>query len=307
MPTYEGPNPHNLPDPFFVKRIAQKSPYGLIGDQKQFSNFLGEIHKEITGKSALYMTNYMRAYRNRMAMGFLPEGLQPLPNKPVGINPRPPVKPGRGMYPPSVTNDWQMRSFSLTGRSYGNKPGMIHLDNKSFKRAQMFRKASAKTLERAAAIGDEGSPYNVREHGRLHSVEQADAAAAMHTDARDPRVKRRIDNGYKGINKTSYMPRWTNNARSSLEESRGTHFDSDRGKNTLPYRPAVGARSRPAVPKPSGVTSPPRIAGRLASSILKGTGALGFLPGILHLARGGSLMDLAPPAPGSRTRYMGQW
>jgi len=306
MATYEGPNPNNLPDPFFVKRIAQKSPYGLIGDQKQFNNFLGEIHKEITGKSALYMNNYMRAYRNRLKMGFVPEGLERLPNKPGGINPRPPVKPGQGMYPPPVTNDWQMRSFSTTGRSYGNKPGMIHLDGKSFNRAQMFRKASAKTLKRAVAIGDEGSPYNVRDLGRQHSVEQGASAAGMHTDARDQRVKRHIAKGYTGMNRTSYMPRWTNNARSSLEESRGTHFDSDRGKNTLPYRPAIGTKSRPAVPKPSGTTSPPRIAGRLASSILKGTGALGFLPGILHLARGGSIMDLVPPAPGFRTRYIGR-
>ena len=83
-------------------------------------------------------------------------------------------------------------------------------------------------------------------------------------------------------------------------------YHSVKPNQTLPYKPATPkSGSTPKVPRPSSGVSP-KIAGAGAAAILKGTGALGFLPGILHLARGGSIMDLVPPAPGHRTQYIGR-
>lgn len=307
MATYEGPDPHNQPKPIFIKSNGWNTPFGFIGDQKMFSGFLRELGKEMGDGGKNHSFNYMRAYRNRMKAGgnFIPEGIRPLPNKPFSINPKPPIKPpkftsGEG---PDIVADWQN---PRTKQSYGNKPGMIHLDSKSFRRAQMFRKSSANMLKLYDGEDSGYSAYGDRSReGKYHMSRQAANAAGMHTDARDPRVKSLIASGYKGMDPSSYEPKVSNNARSDAAESKSTHFDQNRGKNTLPYPTAIGAKSRTVVPKTSGAPSPPRIAGRLASSILKGTGALGLLPGILHLARGGSLMDLVPPAPGSRTRYIG--
>lgn len=86
-------------------------------------------------------------------------------------------------------------------------------------------------------------------------------------------------------------------------------YHNVRPAQTLPYRPATARSGKvPVPPRPSsGVT--PRIAGTAASAILKGTGALGALPAIVHLARGGSLGSLAGPLPdefrrGPRVRDM---
>lgn len=74
-------------------------------------------------------------------------------------------------------------------------------------------------------------------------------------------------------------------------------YHSVKPNQTLPYRPASVKPSRAQVPLPTGPRVTPRIAGVSAASILKGTGALGLLPGILYLSRGGTIGGLAGPLP----------
>jgi len=121
-------------------------------------------------------------------------------------------------------------------------------------------------------------------------------AEQMHTDSRNPRVKSLIA-----------AKRRSDNARALAADSRSTGFDPDRGKNTVPYRPAIGAMSRPPVPPSPSSGASPRIAGKAASSILRGTGALGVVGGVVGLALGMSDPAEALGATVDRAGGTGAW
>lgn len=117
--------------------------------------------------------------------------------------------------------------------------------------------------------------------------------------------------GYEkeGVGRTSAMNRgltrqWhdANTARqmhefNSPERVFRSAYHSVKPNPSLPYKPATPSSGR--IPKPQRPSSgaAPRIAGAGAAAILKGTGALGALPAIIHLARGGSLGSLAGRSP----------
>lgn len=216
----------------------------------------------------------------------MPKGISP------GINPSRTVFPHSPPSPVEVTPDWQYPN-PLRPRVAGNAPGLPALDPKSERRARMFRKARKSQDARLPMWTETNNPEldSPRTHGVERGIDALREAEQMHTDSRSIRMKRLIAAG-----------RRSDNARSMQSEFRSTEFDPDRGKNTIPYRPAVGAKSRPTTPPSPSSGVAPRIAGTAASAILKGTGALGALPAIIHLARGGSVGSLAGPLPSKFVR-----
>lgn len=140
-----------------------------------------------------------------------------------------------------------------------------------------------------AKPGDPILPLDKKSEYRSKMFDKAEASAQSRSRLRAAAEARQA----------SGMHRSGSPERASLAELISGRFNSKRGVRTLPYRPATPMSGNvPNPPKPSSGASP-RIAGRAASTILKGTGALGALPAIIHLARGGSLSSLAGPLPGA--------
>lgn len=157
---------------------------------------------------------------------------------------------------------------------------VIKLDAKSARRERMFSDSLHKTVGRIGgewsdiSLGEWSSTRGVKSErtgmplpaDKMKSVYQFEQAASMH------------DKGH--VNRM--FAKYSANVKPH---------------QTLPYRPATPESGRvPTPPRPSSGVSP-RIAGKAASAILKGTGALSALPAIVHLARGKSLGSMAGPIP----------
>jgi hypothetical protein len=143
----------------------------------------------------------------------------------------------------------------------------IKLDSKSLSRSEMFARQGFEIAARGRENYAEGAERTgSRNRGLTRQWHSANAARMMHEFNSPERVFR-----------SAY------------------HFVKP--NPTLPYKPATTRSGRvPTPPRPSSGASP-RIAGTAAAAILKGTGALGALPAIIHLARGRSLGSLAGPLP----------
>lgn len=155
----------------------------------------------------------------------------------------------------------------------------IKLDSKSLSRAEMFARQSVEIAVRGRAnVAGGMARTESRNRGIERQWHDSVAARQMHEFNSPERVFR-------------------------------SAYHSVKPNQSVPYKPATPSSGRvPTPPRPSsGVT--PRIAGAGAAAILKGTGALGALPAIVHLARGGSIGSLAGPLPdkfrrGPRVRDM---
>lgn len=212
------------------------------------------------------------------------------PGTTAGINPQKAVRPSKvSGLPVEIYPEWQWPDKSP--RVHGNREGLIWLDAKSERRARMFRRAIKRQEIRLPDIdysneAEVDKAIGKREEAISRNLSAHRTAEQMHTDWRNPRVRLLIN-----------AKRRRDDARAAAAETRSTKFDPDRGKNTIPYRPAVGAKSRPPTPPRPSSGRAPRIAGMAASSILRGTGALGAIPSIIHLTRGNSLGSLVGPLP----------
>lgn len=152
----------------------------------------------------------------------------------------------------------------------------IKLGSKSLSRAEMFARQGVEIAVRGRANEAEGTARtDKRNRGLMRQWHDSNTARQMHEFNSPERVFR-------------------------------SAYHSVKPAPTLPYKPATPSSGRfPVPPKPQPRVSP-RIAGVSAAAILKGTGAMGALPAVVHLARGNSVGSLAGPLPprfmNSRTR-----
>lgn len=155
-----------------------------------------------------------------------------------------------------------------TSRPKAKLSPQLPLDSKSLARSRMFADQLASVSQRGAANEREGNfpKSGSRNTGLVRQWHDANAARQMHVFNSPERVFR-------------------------------SAYHSVKPSQQLPYKPATPRSG--LVPKPtrpsSGVS--PKIAGVRASAIMKGTGALGAIPAVVHLLRGGSLGSLAGHLP----------